>query len=68
MGVDKKRAQKGKYRISERALWITAICGGVLGVMLGMNTFRHKTKHKTFRIGLPILLLIESLLIYLFMK
>lgn len=68
MGVDKNKAKKGQYRISERALWITAICFGAVGTTIGMNIFRHKTKHTSFRIGFPLLAVIEIVLFALYLK
>lgn len=62
MKVDKQKAIKQQYRISERTLWIIAIIGGAVGTTLGMNLFRHKTKHLSFKIGFPILAIIEILL------
>ena len=44
MGVDKKRAIRGAWRISEASLFLTALLGGSLGCILGMQHFRHKTK------------------------
>ena len=63
MGVDKKRAVKHEYRISEKTLWPLAIIGGGTGAFLGMNQFRHKTKHTTFRFGFSILMVIELVLL-----
>lgn len=68
MGVDKKRAIRGAWRISERSLFLTAIIGGSLGCILGMQHFRHKTKHWYFKYGMPAILLIQILLIILFHK
>ena len=62
MKVDKQKAIKKQYRISEKTLWIVAIIGGAVGTTLGMNFFRHKTKHLSFKIGFPILAVIEVLL------
>ena len=59
MGVDKKRAIRGAWRISEASLFLTALLGGSLGCILGMQHFRHKTKHWYFRIGLPLILLAQ---------
>lgn len=64
MKVDKQKAIKHQYRISENTLWIIAIIGGALGTTLGMNIFRHKTKHLSFKIGFPILAIIEILLFF----
>ena len=52
-GVDKSRAQRGAWRISERALLLSAACFG--GTLLGMRVFRHKTRHWKFRILVPLL-------------
>ncbi|RPF55410.1 DUF1294 domain-containing protein [Aquisalibacillus elongatus] len=61
MGVDKRRAKMGRWRISEASLWTVAILGGAPGMWLGMSLFRHKTKHTSFRFGLPILTLLVVL-------
>ena len=59
MGIDKRRARRNQYRISERALMLPAVFFGALGGYLGMRTFRHKTKHAIFYIGLPALLIVQ---------
>lgn len=59
MGIDKRRAKKQAWRIPERTLFLVAALGGSLGSILGMQFFRHKTRHRKFRIGMPILLLIQ---------
>lgn len=56
MGCDKRRARRGAWRISERTLFLCALLGGSLGSMLGMRLFRHKTKHRSFTIGIPLIL------------
>ena len=63
MGIDKKKARKGEYRISEKTLWTWAIIGGGTGAFLGMRHFRHKTKHFTFKWGLPALMVIQMVLL-----
>lgn len=63
MGVDKRRAQRGKWRIPERTLFLPVLLGGALGGTLGMRAFRHKTKHWYFRWGFPALLLIQLALL-----
>ncbi|KIL46279.1 DUF1294 domain-containing protein [Jeotgalibacillus campisalis] len=55
MGADKSRAQKNEYRISENTLWGISILGGAIGTFTGMKKFRHKTKHASFKYGLPVL-------------
>ena len=54
MGLDKRRARQGRWRISEKALFLPAALGGALGGCLGMRTFHHKTKHWYFRWGFPL--------------
>ena len=63
MGVDKKRAIKGAWRISEASLFMTAMLGGSLGCILGMQTFRHKTKHWYFKYGMPAILVVQIMLV-----
>ncbi|MEH2940793.1 DUF1294 domain-containing protein [Lawsonibacter sp. JLR.KK007] len=59
MGLDKGRAKRGKWRISEKTLFLPAVLGGALGGTLGMRFFHHKTKHWSFRWGFPLLLLLQ---------
>ena len=59
MGIDKRRARRGKWRVSERALVLPAVLGGALGGTLGMRAFRHKTRHWYFRWGFPLLLALQ---------
>lgn len=57
MGFDKRRAKRaGARRIRERTLFLSALLGGSLGAVIGMWTFRHKTKHWYFVWGLPAIL------------
>ena len=65
MGLDKAKAKKQKYRISENTLLFVALIGGSLGSYLGMYCFHHKTKHVKFYIGMPLILFIQ-ILIYCF--
>ncbi|MBQ6834299.1 MAG: DUF1294 domain-containing protein [Lachnospiraceae bacterium] len=58
-GVDKARAKKGAWRISESALLLIALLGGGLGALLGMLVFRHKTQKWQFKIGVPICLMYQ---------
>ena len=65
-GVDKNRAQRNAWRISEKFLLLTAILGGAIGGFIGMKTFRHKTKHLLFKITNAFFsLLYIALIIYL---
>ena len=59
MGIDKNRARRGAYRIPEANHFLTAAIGGSIGSILGMYSFRHKTKHLQFVIGMPTILLIQ---------
>ena len=68
MGVDKKRAIRGAWRISEASLFFTAFLGGSLGCILGMQHFRHKTKHWYFKYGMPAILVAQVLLFVLLFK
>lgn len=58
-GVDKKRAVKHQWRISEATLLGIAFCGGSVGALLGMKIFHHKTKHWKFKILVPLFLLLH---------
>ena len=65
MGIDKAKAKRGAWRITEKTLFlVTALFGG-LGGTLGMTFFRHKTKHWYFKLGFPALLVIQSVLLAL---
>ena len=68
MGVDKKRAIRGAWRISEASLFFTALLGGSLGCILGMQHFRHKTKHWYFKYGMPAILVAQVLLFVLLFR
>lgn len=59
MLADKIKAQKNLWRIPEKTLFGTAIVGGSIGCILGMYLFRHKTKHRSFTIGMPAILLLQ---------
>lgn len=66
MGIDKRKAIKGKRRISERRLLLSALAFGALGGFCGMHFFHHKTLHKKFRYGLPAMLVAQvTILAYL---
>lgn len=65
MGIDKKRAIRKDWRIPERTLFLSAILGGSLGAILGMQVFRHKTKHWYFQLGMPVILVAQLLLYFL---
>ncbi len=62
MGIDKHGAIEHKWRIPEKTLFLTAILLGSMGAILGMNVFRHKTKHMSFMIGMPLIFIIQAVL------
>ena len=69
MLADKRKARKNRWRIPERTLILSAALGGSIGALLGMYTFRHKTKHLKFTLGIPAILIAQiSLAIWLFQK
>lgn len=69
MGLDKRKAKSGAWRIPERRLFLFALLGGAPGGFLGMLAFRHKTRHLAFRLGFPALALLELLAYgYLFQR
>ena len=61
-GIDKRKAEKGAWRIKESTLLGLSAIGGSVGALLGMNVFRHKTKHKKFTIGVPAILILQAAL------
>ena len=72
MGIDKLRARRGAWRISEKALFLTTACFGGLGGVLGMRVFHHKTQHWYFKVFFPVLLVVQIVLLtigmYLLMR
>lgn len=64
MIYDKRAAIKHRTRISEKTLFTLAIIGGSLGIIVVMYRIRHKTRHKTFIVGVPIILIIQLLLTF----
>lgn len=60
---DKSRAKRHKRRIAEKTLFITAILGGSAAMYLTMLAVRHKTKHKRFMIGLPLIMIVQTAII-----
>lgn len=64
MGVDKRRAKTGQWRIAEKWFFLIALAGGAPGAILGMYAFRHKTLHRKFTWGMPAILLLQLLLFW----
>ena len=67
-GIDKWQAKQGRWRISEATLLLLAVIGGSIGALLGMQVWHHKTMHKKFKYGLPLILLAQIALIYFINK
>ena len=64
-GIDKWKAKQDGWRISEATLLMLAVIGGTIGALLGMQVWRHKTMHKKFKYGLPLILLTQIALLSL---
>ena len=65
-GIDKYKAKKGRWRISEATLLMMAVIGGCIGAWAGMRLWHHKTMHKKFKYGIPIIIIIQvALAVYL---
>ena len=59
MLIDKIKAKKNRWRIKESTLMLSAAIGGSIGALAGMYTFRHKTLHRKFTIGIPAILALQ---------
>ncbi len=67
--IDKWKAKKDKWRTPESTLIILAAIGGSIGALLAMYTLRHKTQHKKFYIGVPVILFLQiACLIYFMLR
>ena len=65
-GLDKYKAKKGKWRISEATLLTMAAIGGSIGAWAGMRLWHHKTMHKKFKYGIPVIIILQvALAVYL---
>lgn len=65
-GIDKQKAKKGQWRISEFTLLTLAAIGGSIGAWIGMQVWRHKTQHLKFKFGVPVIIFLQlSFTIYL---
>lgn len=67
MLVDKLKAKKNRWRIREATLMWVAALGGSVGSLLGMYTFRHKTQHLKFTLGIPLILAAQCVIVVLVM-
>ncbi|MGM9671917.1 MAG: DUF1294 domain-containing protein [Oscillospiraceae bacterium] len=69
MGIDKAKAKAGAWRVPEATLFLLAVLGGSVGGILGMQLFHHKTRHKTFTVGFPAILVCQlALAAYILLK
>ena len=66
MLIDKRKAIRRRWRIREKTLFLTAAIGGSIGSIMGMYTFRHKTKHLQFTLGMPAILIVQLILAFVF--
>lgn len=64
MFIDKKKSMEDKWRIPESSFFVTSLILGSAGVLAGMYTFHHKTKHIKFVLGIPIILICQICLFY----
>ena len=65
-GIDKYKAKKGRWRISEATLLMMAVIGGSIGAWAGMRLWHHKTMHKKFKYGIPIIIILQvAIMVYL---
>lgn len=67
-GIDKYKSQHQRWRIKEFTLMLLAAIGGSIGALLAMTTFRHKTKHAKFYIGVPFILIIQIVIAIMILK
>ena len=65
MGIDKWKAKHGAWRVPEKVLFLSALAGGSLGALAGMALFRHKTRHWSFRLGMPAILIVQVVVLLL---
>lgn len=68
MFLDKKKAERGAWRIPEKTLFLATLLGGGIGTISGMYVFRHKTKKLKFTLGLPVILILEIVLVIYLIK
>lgn len=67
-GIDKWKAKRSKWRISEMSLLGLAILGGSVGAVLGMKVWHHKTKHKKFKYGVPLIMVAQTVVLLILIE
>jgi len=68
MGLDKSKSKRESWRIPEKTLLLVAILGGSVGSYFGMQVFHHKTLHKRFAIGIPMIILVQIIIVVVLKK
>lgn len=68
MWKDKQAAKKNKWRTQEKTIFLVSALGGSIGVWIGMQTFRHKTKHAQFVYGVPFIFGVQLVIAYYLFK
>lgn len=67
-GIDKSRARRHRWRIPEKLLFAVALLGGSVGCLSGMYGFRHKTRHRSFVFGIPVILLFQCVIVLFLLR
>ena len=67
-GIDKWKAKKNRWRIPESTLLLLAVLGGSIGAWLGMKIWHHKTMHKKFKYGIPLILVLQIGALFYFLQ
>lgn len=62
--ADKSRAKRGKWRVRESTLWVLTFLGGGAGMHLTMRLIRHKTLHRSFMIGIPLIVILQIIAVF----
>jgi len=65
-GYDKRSARKGNWRIPEKLFFNWSVFGASIGILIGMKFFHHKTLHPSFKYGIPIIIIVQLVLLYVF--
>jgi uncharacterized membrane protein YsdA (DUF1294 family) len=68
VAIDKNKARKNQWRISEKTFFIISAFGGGPGVYAGLFVFRHKTRHMSFMAGIPLIIVLQLALLYYFLR
>ena len=67
-GIDKWKAKHNRWRITEMALLLLAVLGGSIGAWIGMRVWHHKTQHKKFKYGVPLILVVQVAICLFFLR